>query len=137
MLSNTLVTNEVKDSAGSEVEFEQKQSEGMTREFAKVGEAPNSPHRLVIKHQETGTGTEKVRRSMFRFDKTVSGASGTPRIISFYSVAVVPEGDLATDAEVKNVVAEGMSFLSSTGADTTIKYDCSGNGAKTLVSGTL
>lgn len=137
MLSNTLVTNEVKDSAGSEVEFEQKQSEGMMREFAKVGEAPNAPHRLTIKHQETGTGTEKVRRSMFRFDKTVSGASGLPRVISFYSVAVIPEGDLATDTEVKNVVAEGLSFLSSTGADTTIKFDCSGNGAKTLVSGTL
>jgi hypothetical protein len=36
-----------------------------------------------------------------------------------------------------NVVANVMSFAASLGASTTILYDCTGNGAVTLLSGQL
>jgi len=36
-----------------------------------------------------------------------------------------------------HVLAELMSFLASTGADTTIKFDGTGNGAAAILSGGL
>jgi len=57
--------------------------------------------------------------------------------ISAYAVLDSPVGALVANTEMGNVVAELMSFLASTGADTTIKFDCSGNGASTLLSGGL
>lgn len=136
-LSSSLVTNEIKNAAGTEVEFLQQQEVGRTRIFAQVAEPPNLLHRLTLSHQETGEGTERIRRSVHRVDKEVTGVSGTKRKISFYTVGVIPVGDIANFDEVKNVCAENMSFHASTGADTTIKYDCSGNGASALVNGTI
>jgi hypothetical protein len=49
----------------------------------------------------------------------------------------IPVGDIADFSETKNVLAELLSFCASLGASTTILYDCTGNGAATLINGTL
>lgn len=137
MLSNTLNTNEVKNAAGTEVEFSHFSGVDRKRIFAQIAETPNAPHRISISHTEIGEGVEMRRRSMVRIDKTVAGASGVPRKFSAYTVTDAPIGDMATTTELKNVVAELVSFIASLGASTTILYDCTGNGADILVNGTL
>lgn len=139
MLSNTLNTNEIKNSAGAEVEFSRLSTSDRQTVFSQIAETPSAPHRLTVSHQETGAGMKKRRRSVIRFDKTViSGVdSVTPITVSAYTVLDYPVGASATSAEAANVLAELMSFLASLGANTTILYDCTGNGAVTLLSGGL
>jgi len=139
MLSNTLNTNEVKNSAGTEVEFDHLDSNGRTRVFAQKNEAPNLPHRLTIAHQETGTLLKKRRRSVVRIDKTVISAvdNVTPIVASAYVVVDLPVGGQTTNAESANVIAELLSFCATTGAATTVLFDCTGNGASALLNGSL
>lgn len=140
MLSNTLVTNEVKNSAGTEVEFSRISSgPGRTTVFRATSETPSLPHRLTISHQETGSGIKLKRRSVVRFDKTVLSPVDdvSPVVVSAYIVADLPIGALETTAEPANVIAELMSFVASLGASTTILYDGTGNGAVTLLAGDL
>lgn len=139
MLSNTLNTNEVKGSAGTEIEFEHRSSLGRTREFQKISESPSAPYRLQISHQETGKGLKLRRRSVVRFNKTVVSDvdSVTPVTVSAYAVADNPQGALTTTAELANVLANLMSFLATTGSGTTVLFDCTGNGAKCLLDGSL
>jgi hypothetical protein len=139
MLSNSLVTNEVKNSAGTEQEFSRLSNNERQAVFAKVGEVPSLPHRLMISHQESGSGIKLIRRSMMRFDKTIISEVDmiTPVVISCYTVLVIPSGHLDTLAEPTHVVANNMSFLASLGASTTILYDGTGNGAVTLLNGSL
>lgn len=139
MLANTLNTNEIKDSAGVEVEFSRLESSARSTIFAKIGEAPSAPHRLSVKHQETGSGMSKRRRSLVRFDKTVISTVDniTPVTVSAYAVLDAPVGSLTTNAEMANVLAELMSFLATTGAGTTVLFNCTGNGADALLNGGL
>lgn len=138
MLPSHLNTNEVKNAAGTEVEFlRQGASVNNALVFAQSGEAPNAQHRLKVSHQEIGAGVKKRRRSMRRVDKVVTGVDGNPVTITDCHWTDIPVGNLATLDSVKDVIAEGLSFDASTGADTTIKFDCSGNGASTLLNGTL
>jgi len=139
MLSNTLNTNEIKNAAGTEVEFTRLSIGDRTTEFAQITETPSSPHRMTIPHTESGKGLGKRRRSLLRFDKTViSGVdSTTPVVVSAYVVLDTPVGALTTTAEEANVLAELMSFLASLGASTTILFDGTGNGANALISGGL
>lgn len=140
MLSNTLVTNEIKNSAGTEIEFSRISSgEGRKTTFRSATETPNKPYRMSVSHQETGSGINLRRRSLIRFDKTVASDVDTAKLvtISAYSVLDAPVGALTTTAEFAHVVANLMSFLASLGASTTILYDCTGNGAATLLSGDL
>lgn len=137
MLSNTLNTNEIKDRSGTEVEFQRIGQNGRSTEFAQITETPIAPHRLKISHLESGAGTNKRRRSVVRFDKTVTGADSLPVTVSAYAVLDIPVGDLSVYDEAKNVLAELMSFCASLGASTTILYDCTGNGAVSLVTGGL
>jgi len=140
MLNNTLNTNEIKNSAGTEVEFS-RLSTGPGREtvFKQITELPYLPHRLTVRHSESGSGINLRRRSVVRFDKTIISAvdATTPVTVSTYVVHDVPIGALTTNAEPANVIAELMSFLASLGASTTILYDCTGNGATTLLNGDL
>lgn len=136
MLPVNLTTNEVKNSAGTEVEFLRQSSPGTELKYRASGAAPNRDHDLKIAHSNTGSGIEEVRRSRVRFDKEVTGASGAVRTISMYQVAVIPVGDLADMTEAKNVQAELMSFCATTGAGTTVLFDCSGYGADALINGT-
>lgn len=137
MLSNALNTNEVKNSSGTEVEFSRISTNSRATEFSQVAETPNAPHRLKISHLETGTGASLRRRSVVRIDKTVSGVSLAPRVVSAYIVLDAPIGDLNATTEIKNVIAELLSFCATTGAATTVLFDCTGNGADVLVSGGL
>jgi len=137
MLSNTLNTNQIKDASSTEVEFEHLDAVGRTREFKQITESPNLPHRLTISHSETGTGATRVRRSVVRFDKTVAGVSLLPRGIAAYVVLSAPVGDLSATTEMKNVLAELISFMATTGSGTTVLFDCSGNGANALITGGL
>lgn len=137
MLPTTLNTNEVKNSAGTEEEFVRMSTEGRKLIFAKSGETPSAPHRLTVSHSEVGSADGRRRRSLVRIDKTVEGTSGTPRTVSCYVVVDAPVGDLATTAEIKNALANLLSFVASQGGTTTILYDCSGHGADSLCQGTL
>jgi hypothetical protein len=139
MLSNTLNTNEIKNAAGAEVEFTHMDSKGRTRIFRQIAESPNLAHRLSIAHQETGTGKTKRRRSLVRFDKTVMSTVDTtmPVTISAYTVLDAPVGAMTANTEFANVLAELMSFCATTGAATTVLFDCTGNGANALLNGDL
>lgn len=139
MLTNTLNTNEIKNSAGTEIEFSRLSIADRSTVFAQVAESPASPHRLTISHQESGAGLNKRRRSVVRFDKTVVSTvdSATPVVISAYAVMDTPVGALIAATEPTHVLAELMSFLASLGASTTILYDGTGNGATVLLSGGL
>jgi hypothetical protein len=139
MLSNTLNTNEIKNAAGTEVEFSRIATGERSTEFSQITESPSAPHRLKVNHQEIGTGLKKRRRSVIRFDKTVISTvdSQTPVTISAYAVLDSPVGALIASTEMANTLAELMSFMASLGASTTILYDGTGNGAATLLSGGL
>jgi hypothetical protein len=137
MLANALVTNEVKNSAGTEVQFQRLSIDDRQTVFAYDAETPAYQHRLSVKHQEIGSGADLRRRSLVRIDKTVAGVSGAPRTVSCYITADFPIGDLATYDEPKNVIAELLSFCASLGASTTILYDGSGNGSQCLLTGGL
>jgi hypothetical protein len=139
MLANTLNTNEIKNSAGTEVEFSRIATGDRQTEYAQITEAPSAPHRLVVKHLESGKGINLRRRSLVRFDKTVQSTvdATLPVVISAYVVLDSPVGALTANTEPTNVIAELMSFCASLGASTTILYDGTGNGAATLLSGGL
>jgi hypothetical protein len=138
-LPANLTTNEVKNAAGTEEEFLQLSTDGRTRIFAKSGEVYSQPHRLTVSHQESGVGTAKRRRSVARVDKTIPGQVDTTKMvrITHYQVSDIPVGNLTSTTEVKNALANLISFMASLGASTTILYDCTGYGADALVNGTL
>jgi len=135
----TLNTNEVKNAAGLEVEFQRHGSSGRQLEFAQLPEAPALPHRIRISHQEVGTGLAMRRRSRLRVDKTIPGQLDASKTVtvSAYTVVDAPIGQLAAITEVTNVVAELVSQLASKGASTTILYDGTGYGAEALINGSL
>jgi len=139
MLSNTLNTNEIKNSAGTEVEFSRLSTSQRTTEFQQVAEVPSNEHRMSIAHQESGSLLRKRRRSVVRFDKTVISSvdSVTPVTVSAYVVMDIPVGALTALTEPTHVLAELMSFVASLGASTTILYDGTGNGAVALLNGGL
>lgn len=139
MLANTLNTNEIKNSAGTEVEFQRLSSNDRSTLFAQITEAPAFKHRMTISHQESGSGISRRRRSVCRFDKDVaSTVDATVTVtISAYLVLDSPVGALIANTEPTNVIAEVMSFCASLGASTTILYDGTGNGAAALLSGGL
>ncbi len=139
MLSNTLNTNEIKDRTGTEVEFQRLNTRDRSTEFAKISEQPNYPHRLIISHDETGVGINRKRRSLLRFSKTVAAAdagSDESVVISAYVVVDLPIGKMSSFNDANDVLANLMSFLSTTGAGTTVLFDGSGNGASALINGT-
>lgn len=139
MLANTLNTNEIKNAAGTEVEFQRLSQNGRSTVFGKITETPNLPHRLTISHSESGTGVNKRRRSVVRFDLTIAGQVDTtqPATISAYTVLDYPVGNMTAATEAANCLANLMSFCASLGASTTILYDGTGNGAVCLLGGGL
>lgn len=137
MLTNTLNTNEVKNAAGTEVEFTRLSIGDRETVFAQVNENPALPNRLSIKHSESGSGVNKRRRSVVRFDKSSTSAVDLATTVqtSAYVVVDLPTGHLTTSAEPAAVLAYLMSFIASLGASTTILYDGTGNGAQCLIGG--
>lgn len=137
MLSNTLVTNEVKNAAGTEVEFSRLSIGPRSTEFSAVAETPSKPNRLNIQHTETGAGLTRRRRSVVRFDKTDTGQVDTTTTMkaSAYIVLDAPIGNMTSNALTADTIAQLLSFCASLGATTTILYDGTGNGAVALLTG--
>jgi len=137
MLATTLNTNEVKNAAGTEVEFQSIRLQDRTHEYAQITESPAFPHRLKVSHQESGKGLALRRRSVVRVDKTIaSTVDATKQVtVSAYMVLDAPIGALTANTEMANALAEVMSFCASLGASTTILYDGTGNGAAALLTG--
>jgi len=138
MLSNILNTNEVKNAAGTEVEFQHLRANEREREFGLITESPALLHRLMIKHNETGVGIKRRRRSLIRCDKNVMSTVDTtlPCFVSAYTVLDIPVGALLAYTEASNVLAELGSFTFTLGTSTFL-YDGTGNGAGLLLTGGL
>lgn len=139
MLSDTLNTNEIKDTAGTEVEFSRQSSVGRKTIFSTTVVNPALPHLMTVAHLESGSGLKKRRRSVLRFDKTSISTvdSLTPVTASAYCVLDFPVGANINDDEAQSVLANLMSILATTGAGTTVLFDSTGNGAAALLNGTL
>lgn len=139
MLPTNLNTNEVKNSAGTEVEFSHYQASGREKIYAQTSENPSQPHRISFRHQETGSGMKARRRSVCRVDKTILSPVDnlTPVTVSAYMVVDSPQGALTNTAEVTNVVAELLSLTATTGAATTVLFNGTGTGAVPLIDGSL
>jgi hypothetical protein len=133
---STLVTNQVKDSSGTEVEFVRMNSVGRTVEFQQSPETPNLEHRIKFQHQEFGNGTSRRRRSNCRVDKTAAGANTEPVTCTGSLTLDIPIGNLASLTLAKDVLAE-LTSLVATLATNTFLYDGTGNGAVLLLNGTL
>lgn len=136
-----LTTNEVKNAAGTEIEFLRLGNGSSARSlvFAKSGEVPAQQHRLSIQHQETGSALTARRRSVLRLDITVPGQVDTTKLVkaSMYVVADIPVGQLTALTVPTDLMANLMSILASQGATTTILYDGTGYGASSLLNGSL
>lgn len=139
MLPTNLTTNEVKDAAGTEVEFLRIGTFDRSVTYAQSGEGPNLPSRLKVSHQETGSGTQTRRRSVVRFDLTTFGSIDTTKTVthSAYVVLDIPIGNISVYTNAKKLMAQLNSFLSTTGAGTTVLFDGTGYGTDALVNGTL
>jgi hypothetical protein len=74
-----------------------------------------------------------------RVDKTVVSTVDdvTPVTISAYIVLDHPVGALEANTEPAHVLANLLSFCASLGATTTILFDGTGNGATSLLNGSL
>lgn len=138
MLPNT-TTNEIKGSSGGAIVFNRISTGVRETEFAYSSEISSRPIRLKIKHQESGTGFNRRRRSLIRFDNTqLSDVDATKTVTcSVQLVGDIPIGGIVSTTIVKDTIAYMMSLLASLGASTTILYDCTGSGAVTLLKGDL
>lgn len=139
MLSNTLNTNEIKNAAGTKVDFGRLSTNGRQTVYAQINEPPSAQHRLSIQHTEIGAGLGRRRRSVVRFDKSSISTIDTATTVtaSAYLVLDTPIGAINTMAEPTAVLAELLSFCATTGAGTTVLFDGTGNGAAALLSGGL
>jgi hypothetical protein len=138
MLANTLNTNEVKDSSAAEVEFTRLTTEGRKTVFAKISESLAYQHRITISHSESGTGINKIRRSVARVDITTPSTVDTSRVVvaSSYLVIQVPIGGLTATTIPKDSLAELLSFVGTTDGSTLL-HNGTGTGAAALLSGGL
>jgi len=139
MLPTHLTTNEVKDTAGAEVEFLRSYVDQRQVQFSKSGAMPNLPALLGFKHQELGTGFKLRRRSQFwvRLTSISTVDSITPVQCLGYVVLDTPCGAITSYAQPQLVMAHLNSVLSTTGVGTTVLFDGSGYGTDALVKGTL
>jgi len=137
MLANTLNTNEIKTTAGASLIFSRLSTGVRNTEFALVNEPAGLPHRLLISHQETGSGFLRRRRSVTRFNKTIAGQldASVGVLGSLYIVADLPIGNMSDNTLINGLSANMMSFYASLGASTTILFDGTGNGAVIMSSG--
>lgn len=138
-LPTNLTTNEVKDSGGIENEFNRLAALDRKVIFARNGEVPNSPHRITVSHSEIGAGISARRRSVVRVDRVDVGGMDADKPVSFsaYCVVDIPIGNITNYDTAKNVLANLMSLLATTGAGTTVLFDCTGYGAAALINGSL
>lgn len=72
-------------------------------------------HKLNIKHTYEGTGSARLRKSLYDISRIVEDAQGVQGKIRVYCVVVIPEG-IATTAQVTEEVTLMKDFLSEAGA---------------------
>lgn len=137
MLADNLTTNEVKDSAGAEVEMTRLWIEGRTTRYSKIGSTGALFTNLDIRHTEFGEGMKRRRRSAVRFDKAVASDIDSSLIIthSDYWIHDSPVGAFSANTHAVTNVAHLLSFMASLGASTTILYDGTGNGSQVVLIG--
>lgn len=143
-LPTNLTTNEVKNAAGVEIEFNRLgalSSNPRSLEFAYASEQPARPFRMAWAHQELGTERARIRQSVQKTNYTVPTTNlvDTTRstTVTVQTKVTVPIGNLTSLADVKDAVAAHVSALASRGADSTILFNCTGVGAEALVNGSL
>lgn len=135
-LPNDLLTNEVKDRAGVEVEFNYFSRDLREMIYTRKGVAPSLECFLKVKHQDVGTGSATVQRSLVRVDGAFVGKSGKLCVASVYKNAVIPKGELDDLNFILDLNAMLNSFCALTGAGTTLLFDGSGTGDYALTHGT-
>jgi hypothetical protein len=139
-LPDALNTNQIRNSSGTEIEFEfLDNGPGRIKRWKQVAETPYLTNRLTVSHQETGNGLSLVRRSLVRFDKKVLSTvdNSSVKAISAYTVLVVPQGALATLAEPTNVLAQLLSLTATIASATVATLDGTGNGSVALINGSM
>jgi hypothetical protein len=138
-MAGPYLTNEVKDAAGTEVEYNLLSSNGQKLILKKVAESPAYPDRLTVSHQEIQTGLAKRRRSLVRFDLAAAGQvdATIPAVASAYLVIDIPIGNQTTNALVLGALARLGSFVFTLSGNTTFLRDGTGTGAALLLDGSL
>jgi len=138
MLSNNLNTNEVRNAAGSEVEFTHQSQDKRQHIWQKIGQSPALTNLISINHTEMGEGFKARRRSNCRVDlKVLSTVDNvTPVTVSFYIVGDIPVGALTSISPAADALAMLLSFVGTNGSSTLL-YDGTGNGASALLAGTV
>jgi hypothetical protein len=137
-LANTLNTNEIKNAAGTEVEFQRLRTGDWNAEFAVITESPAFPYRMKISHQEIGSGASKRRRSNITFKTVTTGQIDTTKLKQDSCSLTLDRmigNENDSGAVAKALIANMLSFVGTTGAGTTVLFDCSGTGASNLLSG--
>jgi len=140
MLANLLNTNEIKNSAGTEVEFGRRGSPTPNAiEYYALTEGLVTKHTLLVSHQTVGKGKLEQIQSVSIIRKTVLSTVDlvTPCTFVAQLKLTSPSGLMLTTAESANVLAELGSFMFLTGADNTFKYDGTGTGGVALLNRTL
>jgi hypothetical protein len=137
-LSASLTSNEVKNSAGAEVEFVRIGGSGRETVWAQVGESPQMPHRIRLAHEEVGSGLGARRRSVLSVTKHNTGSDVDGKQIRTVAQITldIPIGNVGTYDDTKSVLAELTSLLCTAGTATFL-YDGSGNGAAALIGGQI
>lgn len=138
MLPTHLSSNEVRNAAGTEVEFLRRGAinNGTGIEFAASGESPSLPHRLKVGNQEIGSGTTARRRSFTRVDKTSVGKDGSPVRTSVCQWVDIPVGNIDNLDDAKACMAELNSFVAGNGTNGVLVNDGTGTGAASMINGT-
>jgi len=137
MLPTNLTTNEVKNAAGTEVEFLRWRASERTVEFQKSGEAPNAENHLKVSHQEIGSGVDARRRSAVIGNQQIIGVSGAQREIKVSIVYDIPVGDVADYTAVNTLAAEVGSFTFLDGTGSTFLFAGTGVGHAAARDGSL
>lgn len=139
MLPTNLTTNEVKNAAGTEVEFLGYDNPDRGRIFAKSGETPAYPERVKFQHLSTGKGVNKRRRSVMRVDISSLSEVDSLTVItdSVYVVGDFAEGHHTTTTKQGLALAHVIALLASDGSNTTVKFDGTSTAGGFFISGTL
>lgn len=135
-ISTALVTNEVKNSSATEVEFQSVENTGKMRVYAKIGEQPALETRLTVKHQEVGSGIKRKRESVAIITLNVVSDVDPALIVPVQAHVklVHPIGALLTSTPAKDALAMVGTFVFTTDG-ATFNHAGGGTGASALLSG--
>jgi len=138
MLPDTLNTNQVRTSAGVEVELQLTLNEGRLKQWEKFPAVPSKPIKLVVQHQVISKDFKERRRS--KIGVAIRHASEVdPTILvdsQAYIVIDTPQGAMNTTTVLADSIAMLLSFVGTTDG-TTLLLNGNGNGAQALLNGAM